>query len=118
MNNDPKNLIRSIVESSKKINSKVLTLTRCMLLALMWFNEDGLQFRELKTILDISDGKLKSNLDFLLELGYIKKIPIRLDQKDMHIYMVKDSGKNELKKIIKMVELIKKVEELKNGKGF
>lgn len=118
MNNDPKNIIRYIVENSKKINSKALTLTRCMLLTLMWFNEDGLPFRELKTILGISDGKLKSNLDFLQEVGYIKKIPIKLDQKDMHIYMVEDSGKNELRKIIKWVEFIKEVEELKNGKRF
>ncbi|KKL93963.1 hypothetical protein LCGC14_1869410, partial [marine sediment metagenome] len=44
MEKDPKNIIRDVVENSKKINSKVFTLTRCILLTLMWFNKDGLQF--------------------------------------------------------------------------
>jgi len=114
MEKDPKNIIRDVVENSKKINSKVFTLTRCILLTLMWFNKDGLQFRELKNILNISDGKLKSNLDFLQDIGFIKRIPIRLDQKDMHIYMIEDSGKNELKKIIRWVENIKEVEGMYN----
>lgn len=114
MKKDPNNIIKDIVENSKRIRPKAFNLTRCTLLALMTFNKDGLQYRELKTLLDISDGKLKSNLDYLQEVGYIRKIPIRLDQKDMHIYMVEDSGKKELKKIIKWVEDIKKVEELKN----
>lgn len=115
MKKDPKNIIKDIVENSKRIKSKAFNLTRCTLLALMAFNKDGIQYRELKKILDISDGKIKSNLDYLQEVGYIRKIPIRLDRKDMHIYKIEDSGINELKKIIKWVEIIKEVEELKIG---
>ncbi len=110
MNNDQKNVIKKLIEDSKKINSKVFTLTRYLLLALMSFNLDGLQFRELKTLLDISDGKLKSNLDYLEELGYIKKIEIILDQRKMHIYMITELGKIELIKIIKIVENLKDLE--------
>ena len=114
MKKDPKNIIRDIVESSKRIAPKTFNLTRCTLLALMVYNKDGLQFRELKKILDISDGKLKSNLDYLLDVGYIRAIPIRLDKRDMHIYIIKDSGTKELIKIIRWVEILKDVEDLKN----
>lgn len=104
-----------LVEYSKTLNEKSLSLTRCLLLALMRFNEDGLQFRELKVILNISDGKLKSNLDFLEDVGYIQKIPIQLDQKNMHIYMLTTIGKEEVKKIVKWVKIFGKVEEILNG---
>ncbi len=110
---DPKNIIKDIIEKSKRIKPKTFNLTRCTLLALMAYNKDGLQYRELKKILEISDGKLKSNLDYLQDVGYIRKIPIKLDRKDMHIYMIEDSGINELKKIIQWVEFLKNVEDLK-----
>ena len=115
MKKDPNNIIKDIVENSKRIRPKAFNLTRCTLLALMTFNKDGLQYRELKSLLSISDGKLKSNLDFLLDVGYIKKIPIRLDQKDMHIFMIDEIGEKELKKIVEWVEIMKNLEEFKNG---
>ncbi|MFX1470853.1 MAG: transcriptional regulator [Promethearchaeota archaeon] len=107
MISDPKNLTKNLIENSKKVNSKVFTLTRCLLLTLMSFNIDGLQYRELKTLLNISDGKLKSNLDYLEEITYIKKIEIKLDQRKMHIYMITDLGKKELRKVIEIVEIVK-----------
>ncbi|MCK4380621.1 MAG: transcriptional regulator [Candidatus Lokiarchaeota archaeon] len=114
MKNYSENLIKKIVENSKRIKPKAFNLTRCTLLALMAYNKDGLQYRELKKILDISDGKLKSNLDYLQDVEYIRKIPIRLDKKEMHIYMIEDSGISELKKIIQWTEFLRNVEELKN----
>lgn len=102
------NIIKDLIESSKKINSKAFNLTRCLILSLINFYKDGLQFRELKTFLNISDGKLQSNLDFLIEISYIKKIKVDLDQKSIHIFMIDKLGKNELKKIIEWISYLKK----------
>ena len=106
MNIDQEKFIKNLIENSKKINSKAFTLTRCILLALMNFNKDGLQFRELIPLLNISDGKLKSNLDFLEEVGYINKVQIQLDQKKLHIYLITEEGENELKNIISWMEIL------------
>jgi len=106
MNIDQKKFIRDLIENSKKINSKAFTLTRCILLALMNFNKDGLQFRELTPLLNISDGKLKSNLDFLEEVGYIRKIQIQLDRKKLHIFLITEEGENELKNMTSWMEIL------------
>ncbi len=107
---DQKKFIKNLIENSKKINSKAFTLTRCILLALMKFNKDGLQFRELTPLLNISDGKLKSNLDFLGEVGYIDKVQIKLDQRKIHIYLITEEGENELKNIINWMEILANLE--------
>jgi DNA-binding MarR family transcriptional regulator len=106
MNSDQKKFIKELIENSKKINSRALTLTRCLLLALMNFNKDGLQFRELIPLLNISDGKLKSNLDFLEEVGYINKVQIQLDQKKLHIYLITEEGENELKNMSNWMKIL------------
>lgn len=111
MNNKQQEFLNDLIEQSKALNEKSLSLTRCLLMALMKFNEDGIQFRELKTILNISDGKLKSNLDFLEEVNYIKKVQVQLDQKKMHIYMLTEAGKKEIKKLVEWIQIFQKVEE-------
>ena len=110
MNIDQKKFIKDIIENSKKINSKAFTLTRCILLALMNFNKDGLQFRELKPLLNISDGKLKSNLDFLEEVEYIQKVQILLDRKKLHIYLITEVGESELKNMANWMEILVNLE--------
>jgi DNA-binding MarR family transcriptional regulator len=110
MNIDQQNFVKDIIENSKKINSKTFTLTRCILLAVMNYNKDGLQFRELTSLLNITDGKLKSNLDFLEEVGYINKVQIQLDQKKMHIYLITRSGEKELTKIINWIRILANIE--------
>ena len=115
MNNESEKKIQYLIENSKMINSKVFNITRCILLTLLSFYKDGLQFRELKSLFsDISDGKLQSNLDFLLEMKYIKKIPIELDQRNIHIFMIDSSGQAELRKIKNWIEILQNVEDLKN----
>ncbi|MHA1797409.1 MAG: transcriptional regulator, partial [Candidatus Helarchaeota archaeon] len=68
-----------------------------------------IQYRELKAALNVSDGKLKSNLKKLEETNYIEKNEIQLDNKKLDIYYLTESGKNELNKIIKWMNLIKNV---------
>ena len=110
MNIDQKKFIKNLIENSKKINSKAFTLTRCILLALMNFNKDGLQFRELKPLLNISDGKLKSNLDFLEEVEYIQKVQILLDRKKLHIYFITEEGQSELKNMANWMKILVNLE--------
>jgi len=83
MNSKQENLIKNLIENSKKINSRVFNLNRYMILALTFYIKDGLQFRELKALLNVSDGKLQSDLDNLKEMGYIQKIKVDLDNKKL-----------------------------------
>lgn len=118
MSADSDSSFKNLIKNSKNINSKAFNLTRCILLTLISFYKDGLQFRELKVFLEISDGKLQSNLDFLLEMGYIKKIKVNLDQKIIHIFMIDESGKKELKKIIEWIDFLKKLVYKNNDYGL
>lgn len=99
-NNDD---LKSFILRAKGINSRVFKLTRILILMLTWYIRDGIQYREFKSFLDISDGKLYSNLKLLKEMGYIKQEDITLDQKSMHIYLITELGKKELEKIISWI---------------
>ena len=98
--------ITQFFDLSKKINTEIITFTRCLLLVLMAYSIDGLQYRELKAILNISDGKLKSNLNKLSDMNYIRKSEVELDQKKLDIYELTDDGKREFDKILGWMKLI------------
>lgn len=104
-------LIKKIFEIKNQINSDTFTLTRCILLALNSYFIDGLQYRELKTALNISDGNLASNLNYLIKMGYINKNDMIFDNKKLRYYTITDKGSKELKKILNWMELIKKLLE-------
>ena len=74
MNNGTDNRIELLIENSKRIDFKTFNITRCIILMLLSHFKDGLQFRELKSFLKITDGNLQSNLGFLREIGFIKRI--------------------------------------------
>ena len=111
MNFTQDELIKEVFEKKNQINSNTFTMTRLSLLALNSYFIDGLQFRELKTALKISDGNLASNLNYLIKMGYINKNNVVLDNKKLHFYTISNNGKDELKKIINWIELIKKLLE-------
>ncbi len=114
MSSDQQNILKSIIEYSNKVNSKVFSHTRFLILAIISYIRDGVQFRVLKNLLNISDGKLQANLENLNEMGYIEKIKVDLDNKKVTIYMITDSGKNEINKITSWIEIIKKMKETNN----
>ncbi|MFX0100911.1 MAG: transcriptional regulator [Candidatus Hodarchaeota archaeon] len=114
MSSDQDKKIEEILELFKTVNSKVFTLTRCALLALLSLFKGGLQYRELRAALDISDGKLISNLNALKEMGYVKKNEFPLDQKKVDIYEIEEKGKEELGKIISWVKMLEKLKEEKD----
>lgn len=104
--------IETLLESSVTFNNKI-TFVRSLILVLLAFFRDGLQYRELKNALKISDGKLVSNLNYLYEMGYIRKEEIEINHKKLDVYFLTDQGKKEVEKISSYMELAIKV--IKDG---
>lgn len=108
-------ILDEIIKGTERINSKACTLNRSLLLALCYYFIDGIQFRELKAALNISDGNLSSNLRVLTKVDYLKEEETVLDKKRIKYFSITKNGKKELEKIINWIELIKKLlEEDKN----
>lgn len=107
--------VQLLLESYKKINSSIVSLTRCLILSLLSYFVDGIQYRELKTALNISDGKLISNLNKLHTLNYIEKFETQVDKNKIDVYILTEEGKAELTRIIEWMDLVKKVGGDRNG---
>ena len=101
--------ISRLLEASETLNTQTLSLTRCVILALLAYFVDGVQFRELKASLKISDGKLISNLNLLKRLGYIEKVEVEIDRKKVDVYSLNLKGRKELDKITEWMKLVEKV---------
>ena len=98
-----------LLEKSQRVNDSMISLTRCLILTLLAYFIDGIQYRELKISLKISDGKLISNLNKLREIQYIERFEEEIDNKKVDVYTLTENGKKELKRIIEWMELIKKI---------
>jgi DNA-binding MarR family transcriptional regulator len=114
MSSNQHNILKDLIDISNKVNSKVFNHSRFLILSIISYIRDGVQFRVLKNLLNISDGKLQADLENLNEMGYVEKIKVDLDNKKVTIYMITDSGKNEIKKIISWTEIIKKMKDTKD----
>ena len=108
--------IHKLLELSDKLSSKTVTLTRCLILGLLSYFSDGIQYRELKAALKMSDGKLIANLNELKTLGYIGKWEVQVDQRTLDIYSLTEKGRNELNKIIEWMKTIEKIANEGDGK--
>jgi len=105
MNDD----IYLLLGASEKLNSRVVSLARCLILALLAYFVDGIQFRELKTALKMSDGKLISNLNELRAMGYIVKSEAEVDNRKIDVYSLTAKGRTDLSKIVAWMKLVQKV---------
>lgn len=101
--------IHKLLQTSDKLNSKTVTLTRCLTLGLLTYFADGIQYRELKNALKISDGKLIANLYELKTMGYITKTEVQIDQRLIDVYSITEKGRTELTKIIEWIKTIDKI---------
>jgi DNA-binding MarR family transcriptional regulator len=108
--------IQKILELSDKLSSKTVTLTRCLILGLLAYFVDGIQYRELKTSLKMSDGKLIANLNELKTMGYIGKSEVQVDQRKIDVYGLTEKGRSELTKIIEWMKTIEKIAHEGDGK--
>lgn len=112
-------ILDEIIKGTERINSRTCTLNRSLLLALCYYFIDGLQFRELRAALSISDGKLSSNLKALTKVDYLKEEETVLDKKRIKYYSITDDGKKELEKVLNWMELVRElIEEDKNETKF
>ena len=109
MISNKKNKVSEIINYSNKISSVIFNRSRITRLTLLSHSIDGLQFRELKALLNISDGKLKSDLDNLADIGYIEASKVKLDQKKVSLFIITENGIKDLKKLISWFNLIKSV---------
>jgi len=98
--------VQTFLEASNRINSRTVSLTRFQILTLLAYFKDGLQYRELKATLGISDGKLISNLNLLMIMHYIKKFVVEIDHKKLDVYTLTKEGKKELEKMTAWMKLI------------
>ncbi len=101
--------IQKLLVLSDKLNTKTVTLTRCLILGLLSYFADGIQYRELKTSLKMSDGKLIANLNELKTMGYISKSEVQVDQRTVDVYALTDKGRAELTKIIEWMKTIENI---------
>ena len=108
--------IQKLLDLSDKLSSKTVTLTRCLILGLLSYFADGIQYRELKSALKMSDGKLIANLNELKIVGDITKSEVQVDQRTIDIYSLTERGRNELNKIIEWMKTIEKIAHEGDGK--
>ena len=101
--------VRQLLETSESINNRTISLVRCLILTLLGYFADGLQYRELKSALKLSDGKLASDLGQLEAMGYIQKSTVRLERRKLTVYSLTPEGRKETRKIAKWMDLIRKV---------
>lgn len=91
--------IQELLDISEKLNPKAISLMRCLILGLLSYFSDGIQYRELKSALKTSDGRLIANLNELRAMNYVRKSEVEVDQKKVDVYFLSDQGRNELSKI-------------------
>jgi len=89
MNND----FLSLIEESKALNSSIFSLIRLQLLSsIASVGKDGVSYRELKAVLQVSDGALYTNLKFLEETMYVTSKKINLEGKELESYQITPEG--------------------------
>ena len=99
--------IEDLINKGKTLNIKVFNLNRYILLSLISHIRDGVQFRELKAALDLSDGNLYSNIHFLIRMGMISAKKTQFDNKEIEFYTITKKGIEEIEKFLDWVESIK-----------
>ena len=104
-----KDEIQELLDISEKLSSKTVTLTRCLILGLLSYFADGIQYRELKSALKMSDGKLIANLNELKTMDYIDRSEVEVDQRKIDVYFLTEKGRNELNKITEWMKKIEKI---------
>ena len=109
--------IEKILLTSAKLNKKVVSVIRCNILILLYRYEiDGLEYRELKSLLGLSDGNLISNIRYLLKVQYVEKKTMEVNQnKSIDIYKITPTGKEAFSKVLDWMNEL--VEVKVNGKG-
>jgi DNA-binding MarR family transcriptional regulator len=84
----------ALVEEAHALNADIFSLTRLQLLSsLAALGRDGSTYRELKAVLQLSDGALHSNLKVLEGMGYVAAGEVKIENKELSTYRITDDGK-------------------------
>ncbi|MCL4552051.1 MAG: transcriptional regulator [Candidatus Marsarchaeota archaeon] len=84
----------ALVEEARALNADVFSLIRLQLLSsLSSLGRDGSTYRELKTVLQLSDGALHSNLKVLEGMGYVASGEVKIENKELATYHITEEGK-------------------------
>lgn len=85
-----------LLSEARALNSKAFSLVRLELLSsLSSLAPEGATYREIKPILDVSDGLLFSNLNALIEMGYVKKQEVELEGRKLDVFKITGAGMEE-----------------------
>ena len=104
---------KTIIDETKNLDKSIFTLNKLLILILLDYFQDGLQYRELKEMLNFSDGNLASHLSKLNELEYLVKYSINFDKKELDVYNITAKGKNKIMEITNWMEKVNDI--LKEG---
>ena len=98
-----------IVNYSGNLNSKLFSLNRMKILwALSELGEDGATARQIKNGLNIgNDGSTYSNLNALVEMGYLRMEKVSFETKDnLELYVITPAGLEEWDKIKTWLDML------------
>ncbi len=85
--------LKTQMQEAAALNAKVVSLPRLQLLRILeYFHPDGIEFRELQSAMNMSDGKLLSNLYALRDFGYLRPEEVKVENKTLTIYNLSPSG--------------------------
>ena len=101
------NNLKKIISIYDDIESHKFSATRLMLLSFLKLHRDGLQFRELKARISISDGKLYANLEKLKDLAVINSEKLKIDNKMLEVFMITPEGEKILEKTFEWVNYLR-----------
>jgi hypothetical protein len=101
-----------LIHDSHQINKKVFTIDRSVILLLLHCCKDGLQYREIKSLLKISDGKLIADLTTLENGGFVSMRAEKLDNKILDVYTISEKGIVEIKKCREFFSLHVQLQEM------
>nr|MDO8084971.1 hypothetical protein [Candidatus Sigynarchaeum springense]MDO8116271.1 hypothetical protein [Candidatus Sigynarchaeota archaeon] len=90
--------IQEMLNAARLLNKKAFTIDRCIILVLLYCCSDGLQYRELKNMLEISDGKLIADLTALVKEALVQKRTELWDNKSLDIYTIDEHGIAEVER--------------------
>lgn len=90
----------ALLEQARALNSKLFTLPRLQLLSILdYYASDGIEFRELKAALKMTDGKLLTNIYALQKMGYIKSAKVNVENKSLTVYRITGDGRLDFAKV-------------------
>jgi len=82
-----------LVEAATALNSKLVSLPRLEIMGfLVDAAPDGIEYRELKAGLGMSDGKLVTNLKSLADMGYLVAKRAKVERKKLTVYFLTPDG--------------------------